>query len=202
MDVPPFLLPLPPGGGRVKFFACVATPGYFSFRRQAKVSRTRENEIMKATATAASKTKTDTRLVDALNLVLADSYSLMALTHLAHWNLEGDGFFELHKAFEAQYTELFEAVDEIAERVRALDAYAIGGLNKLARTAGMDEFSSPMPQKDYVAELIVAHEKVVEDATRTRDLAGEVHDLESQDLMIKRLSSHQKTLWMLKSFLK
>lgn len=157
---------------------------------------------MKATANASAKTKTDTRLTDTLNLVLADSYALMALTHLAHWNVEGPDFFELHKAFQHQYEDLFEAVDEIAERVRALDAYAIGGLNKLARTAGMDEFSSPMPQKDYVAALIVAHEKVVDDATRARELAGEMNDLQSQDLMIKRLTFHQKTIWMLKSVLK
>ena len=88
---------------------------------------------MKATATSTPRTKTDTRLVDALNLVLADSYALMSLTHLAHWNVEGPNFFDLHKAFQEQYEDLFEAVDEIAERVRALDAYAIGGLNKLAR---------------------------------------------------------------------
>jgi starvation-inducible DNA-binding protein len=66
----------------------------------------------------------------------------------------------------------------------------------------MEEFKSPMPQKDYVAALIVAHEKVVDDATRTRDLGGEAGDLQTQDLMIKRLEWHQKTLWMLKSYLK
>lgn len=155
-----------------------------------------------ATTSAGAKTKSDTRLVDALNLVLADSYALMALTHLAHWNIEGPDFFELHKAFQKQYEDLFEAVDEIAERVRALDAYAIGGLTKLAQTAGMDEFKSPMPQKDYVAALIVAHEKVMDDATRTRELSGQMNDLQSQDLMIRRLLFHQKTLWMLKSVLK
>ena len=157
---------------------------------------------MKATANAPAKTKTDTRLVDALNLVLADSYALMGLSHLAHWNVEGPGFFQLHKAFEEHYEDLFKAVDEIAERVRALDGFAIGGLEKLARTAGLDEFTSPMPQKDYVAALIVAHEKVMDDATRARDIAGEINDLQSQDLMIKRLTFHQKTVWMLKSFLK
>ncbi|NWF86173.1 MAG: DNA starvation/stationary phase protection protein [Bryobacteraceae bacterium] len=155
-----------------------------------------------ATTTSAAKARTDTRLVDALNLVLADSYALMALTHLAHWNIEGPDFFELHKAFEQQYRELFEAIDEIAERVRALDAFAVGGLNKLARLAGMEEFSSPMPQKDYVAGLIVAHEKVMDDASRARHLAGEVDDLETQDLMIRRITFHQKTVWMLKSCLK
>jgi starvation-inducible DNA-binding protein len=161
-----------------------------------------KSESMKTATAAATKNKTDTRMVDALNLVLADSYSLMALTHLAHWNIEGPDFFELHKAFEKQYEELFEAVDEIAERIRALDAYAIGGLRKLAQIAGMDEFTPPMPQKDYVAAIIVAHEKVIDDATRARTLSGEMNDLETQDLMIKRLAFHQKTVWMLKSALK
>jgi starvation-inducible DNA-binding protein len=158
-----------------------------------------------STITSVQTAKTvrrDHRLADAVNLVLADSYALMALTHLAHWNVEGTGFFALHKAFEEQYENLFEAVDEIAERVRALDAYAIGGLANLAKTSALEEFSSPMPQKDYVAGLIVAHEKLVEDATRTRDLAGEASDLETQDLMIGRLRWHEKTLWMLKSYLK
>lgn len=151
------------------------------------------------TTTAA---KVDTRLIDSLNLVLADSYQLMALTHLAHWNVEGDQFFGLHKAFEEQYDNLFEAVDEIAERVRALDAYAIGGLSTLAKTAGIEEFKSPLSQKDYVAALIVVHEKVIADLTSTRDLAGQMNDLESQDLAIGRIQWHDKTIWMLKSFLK
>jgi starvation-inducible DNA-binding protein len=158
---------------------------------------------MSSTSTAATAAaKKDTRITDGLNLVLADSYALMALTHLAHWNVEGSDFFPLHKAFQEQYENLFEAVDEIAEQVRALDAYSIGGLNTLAKVAQLNEFKSPMPQKDYVAALIVAHEKVVDDATRTRDQAGENKDLETQDLMIKRLQWHEKTLWMLKSYLK
>ncbi len=153
-------------------------------------------------APATGTTPKDTRVVDGLNLALADSYALMALTHLAHWNVEGTDFFQLHEAFQTQYENLFEGVDEIAERVRALDAYAIGGLSTFARTAQMEEFKSPMPQKDYVAALIVAHEKVVDDVTRTRDAAGLVNDLQTQDLLIKRLEFHEKTLWMLKSYLK
>ena len=157
-------------------------------------------------STTASSTSTahkkDTRVVDGLNLVLADSYALMALTHLAHWNVEGPEFFGLHKAFQEQYENLFEAIDEIAERVRALDAYAIGGLSVFAKTAGMEEFKSPLPQNDYVAALIVAHEKVIDDAARVRNIAGEGNDLETQELMIARITFHEKTIWMLKSALK
>ena len=72
-----------------------------------------------ATSTSNASTKgmkKDTRVADALNLVLADSYALMALTHQAHWNVEGSDFFQLHKAFQEQYENLFEAIDEIAEQ--------------------------------------------------------------------------------------
>lgn len=155
-----------------------------------------------ATSTPAVSTKKNTAVVDGLNLVLADSYALMALTHLAHWNVEGEDFFALHTAFQTQYENLFEAVDEIAEQVRSLDGYAIGGLATLAQAAQMEEFKSPLPQKDYVAALIIAHEKVVDDAVRTRDTAGDSGDLQTEDLMIKRLQWHEKTLWMLKSYLK
>jgi starvation-inducible DNA-binding protein len=154
------------------------------------------------TATTGAAAKKDSRLAESLNLVLADSYALMALTHLAHWNVEGADFFPLHQAFQSQYENLFEAIDEIAERVRALDAYAIGGLNAFAKLSQMEEFKSPIPQKDYVAALIVAHEKVVDDALRARELAGELNELQTQDLMIKRLQWHEKTLWMFKSYLK
>jgi len=140
-------------------------------------------------------------LTDSLNQVLADSYALLSLTHLAHWNVEGPGFFALHAAFQAQYEELFVAIDEIAERIRALDAYAIGGLGTLAQAARMKEFASPLAQDDYVRALIAANEKLVGDAARARDVAGKANDAESQDLMIGRITLHQKTIWMLKSFL-
>jgi len=155
---------------------------------------------MKKTRTPTAKTSS--RLADSLNLVLADSYALMSLTHLAHWNVEGPGFFALHTAFQTQYEELFTAIDEIAERIRALDAYAIGGLGTLAQAAQMTEFASPLSQEDYVRALIAANEKLVADAARARDVAGSVDDAESQDLMIGRITLHQKTIWMLKSFLK
>jgi len=142
------------------------------------------------------------RLADGLNQVLADSYALMALTHLAHWNIEGPGFFALHTAFQTQYEELFLAIDEIAERVRALGAYAIGGLGTLSAKARMTEFTAPLPQEEYVRALIAASEKLVTDAAVARDLAGELNDPETQDLMIGRITLHQKTTWMLKSFLK
>jgi len=146
--------------------------------------------------------KSPDQLGESLNQVLADSYALMALTHSAHWNVEGPGFFALHTAFQTQYEELFTAIDEIAERVRAMGIYAIGGLGTFAQVARMKEFSAPLGQGDYVRALIAANEKLVDDAATARDLAEASGDLETQDLMIGRISLHQKTMWMLRSFLK
>lgn len=150
----------------------------------------------------ASPSRPADTLVTRLNQVLADSYALMSLTHLAHWNVEGPGFFALHTAFQTQYEELFTAIDEIAERIRALDGYAIGGLGRFAEVAGMKEFQAPQSQEEYVRLLVAANEKLLADAAKARDLAGELGDAESQDLMIGRITLHQKTVWMLKSFLK
>lgn len=151
---------------------------------------------------SSTRAQSDSAVVKALNLLLADSYALMANTHYAHWNVEGPGFFALHHAFEEQYEHLFKAIDEIAERVRALDAYAIGGLRNFATEAGLEEFKTPLAAKDYVASLIVAHEKTLNDAVSLRDAAGSANDLETQDLAIDRITWHQKTTWMLKSYLK
>jgi len=138
-----------------------------------------------------------------LKTLLADSYALMGQTHLAHWNVEGPNFFQLHIAFQAQYEELFTAVDDVAERLRALDVLALGGLATLAKASSITEMTTAAaPAKDYVAHLIDCHEIVVNTARAVRDAAGDTRDLETQDLAIGRIRLHQKTLWMLKSFLK
>jgi len=144
----------------------------------------------------------NTALVSKLNLVLADSYALMSLTHLAHWNVEGPGFFALHTAFQTQYEELFTAIDEIAERIRSVGSYAIGGLGTLAETAKIREFNSPLSQEGYVEALVAANEKLIADACLARDAAAAANDPETEDLMIGRITLHQKTVWMLKSYLK
>src|SRR5688572_6013349 len=143
---------------------------------------------MKSAVTAIhAKPRSDSAVVNALNLVLADSYALMANTHYAHWNVEGPGFFALHKAFEEHYEHLFKAIDDIAERVRGLDAYAIGGLRNFAAEANIEEFKHPVAAKDYVASLIVAHEKTLNDLVALRDASGAANDLETQDLAVNRI---------------
>ncbi|MCL4168674.1 UNVERIFIED_CONTAM: hypothetical protein GTU68_066192, partial [Idotea baltica] len=85
----------------------------------------------------------------------------MAQTHICHWNVRGPGFFALHTAFEEQYTELFTAVDEIAERIRALGALAPGGLSSLSRLAGISEIEESASAEAMVTHLLTIHKKLV-----------------------------------------
>lgn len=140
-------------------------------------------------------------VVNALRQVVADSYALLGQTHLCHWNVRGPSFFSLHTAFEVQYTELFTAIDEIAERIRALGALAPGGLQNLARMAGMKEIEEDSSPEDMVKHLVQANEALVKDLMKARDLAGQSGDDQTQDLMIGRIQVHEKTIWMLRSFL-
>lgn len=141
-------------------------------------------------------------VVAALNRVLADSYALMALSHQAHWNVEGPDFFQLHQAFQDHYENLFAAIDDLAERIRALNAFAPGGLRTLAEAAGLEEPNGSLSARDYVTVLAAAHAKTVKDLKSLRDTAGENGDPETEDLAIGRIAWHQKTLWMLTSYLK
>lgn len=154
------------------------------------------------TSPSTQSQQTASPVVQGLNQFLADNYALLANTQFAHWNVEGPGFFALHQAFENQYNELFTAVDDIAERIRALDAYPQGGLTHFARASGIEEFTSPRSAKDYVAGLAEGHEKAIADGSTLRDQAEEAGDLQTQDLLIERLQWHQKTLWMLRAYLK
>lgn len=140
-------------------------------------------------------------LIDALRLIVADTYAVIGQTHLCHWNVRGSSFFSLHNAFEAQYTELFLAVDEIAERIRAKGALAPGGLSNLAKMAGINELPEDSSAQEMVDHLVGANEKLLGDLKSARDCASEAGDSESEDLMIGRIQIHEKTVWMLKSFL-
>ena len=140
-------------------------------------------------------------VVDALRLVVADTYALMGQTHLCHWNVRGPSFFSLHSAFDEQYNELFIAVDEIAERIRAKGSLAPGGLSNLSGMAGIEEIGEDSNARDMVRHLVAGHEKLLSDLKTARNTAADAGDSETEDLMIARIQVHEKTAWMLKSYL-
>lgn len=140
-------------------------------------------------------------LTTALRQVVADTYAVIGQTHLCHWNVRGNSFFSLHQAFEDQYNELFVAVDEIAERIRAKGSLAPGGLSTLATMSGIEEIEEDADAAAMVRHLLAANKKTLDDLRAARDLAAKAGDSESEDLMIGRIRVHEKTVWMLQSFL-
>jgi starvation-inducible DNA-binding protein len=148
-------------------------------------------------------------VADAMQQLLKDTYALYLLTHNYHWNVEGPKFVSLHTLFEQQYTEMFTAIDEIAERIRALDAYALPEhyeeILKVVAT-----LASPVVKvknKDEAADLMIAnlitlHQRVVASAQAAKEIADDKDDEESEDIAIARTQVHQKALWMLKSIIK
>ena len=148
-------------------------------------------------------TQTDTSaVVKGLEILIADSYALMAQTHLAHWNVEGSDFYPLHLLFQTQYEELFTGVDTIAEHLRTLEVYAPGGLDMMSGLSSVGAMRRQETAKDFIAGLVVAHEGLVENAKGTRDAAADCEDKETEDLCIERIRVHEKAIWMLKSSLK
>ncbi|MES2475857.1 MAG: DNA starvation/stationary phase protection protein [Verrucomicrobiota bacterium] len=150
--------------------------------------------------TKASKADSTEKL---LGRLLADTYALLGQTQFAHWNVQGPAFFSLHTFLEAQYEEIFQAADVIAERLRALDVISPGGLKTLAALSSITELPvKAHPAKDLVSHLLKCHEVVVKTAIQVRDHAGESGDAETEDLAIARLRVHEKTMWMFRAFLK
>jgi starvation-inducible DNA-binding protein len=139
--------------------------------------------------------------VKALEELLADSYTLYVKTHSYHWNVTGPMFTTLHTLFETQYTELALAVDEIAERIRALGAVAPGSFSQFMERSKVKEDTGVPKATDMIRNLVADHETVAA-AGRAVVKAGEAAgDDASVDLGVRRIDVHDKAAWMLRSHL-
>ncbi|MDQ8187402.1 DNA starvation/stationary phase protection protein [Pelagicoccus sp. SDUM812002] len=155
---------------------------------------------MKKKTKKQNKGKTDP-VVNGLRQVIADSYALLGQLHHCHWNVTGHGFFSLHNAFEEQYVELFAAIDEIAERVRALGSKAPGGLRRLSDMSEIKEIGEDASAEEMVSHLDKSHRLLIENLKAARDTAADGGDDQTEDLMIARIQVHEKVAWMLSSYL-
>lgn len=141
------------------------------------------------------------KIVEGLSLVLAESYILYLKTHNFHWNVTGPMFQPLHSVFDGQYTELAEAVDEIAERIRALGFPAPGSFSEFQSLSSIEEASGQPNAMEMIKELLDDHETLSRTANKVAATAQEGSDEGTADLMIQRIQEHDKTAWMLRSFL-
>ena len=140
-------------------------------------------------------------IAQGLSRLLADTYTLYLKTHNFHWNVKGPLFNTLHLMFETQYNELALAVDEIAERIRALGHAAPGSYKQFAKLTEIKEETSVPKAEDMIAQLVADQEMVVRTARSIFPLVDEAHDEPSADLLTRRMEIHEKTAWMLRSML-
>ena len=136
-----------------------------------------------------------------LSRLLADSYTLYLKTHNYHWNVTGPQFNTLHQMFEAQYTELATAVDEIAERIRALGIKAPGSYVEFSNLTSIEEGTGKESAEDMIRQLAIGQETVVRTARDAFPAADGANDEPTADLLTQRMHLHEKNAWMLRSML-
>ncbi len=137
-----------------------------------------------------------------LNGLLADTFTLYLTTHNFHWNVTGPMFNTLHTMFMAQYTELWNAVDPIAERIRALGFPAMGSFADFGGISTLpDAPTTPPKAKEMIRILVDGHEAVARTARSLYPLVEEASDEPTADLLTQRLDVHEKAAWMLRSML-
>ena len=134
-----------------------------------------------------------------LGAILDDVYSLMIRTHVYHWNVEGPLFEPLHRLTEAQYTTLFAAVDDIAERVRALDAKPAVKSNGFP--TGVSNLPDRQAAEAMIADLVEHHEAAVRRMREVVAVAEQATDVVTADLLTGLMAQHEKDVWMLRATL-
>lgn len=141
------------------------------------------------------------QIAHGLSGLLADSYTLYLKTHNFHWNVTGPMFQTLHLTFEKHYQELALAVDEIAERIRALGLPAPASYQQFSALTCIKEETSVPAATDMIRQLLEGHEAVTRTARNVLPIADEANDQPTIDLLTRRMESHEKTAWMLRSLL-
>jgi starvation-inducible DNA-binding protein len=141
------------------------------------------------------------KIAEGLGVVLADSYLLFLKTHNYHWNVKGPMFQTLHTLFETQYTELFTAIDLIAERIRSLGHRAPGSFLEFSQISTIEEEKGDVSATKMIQNLVKANEAVAKSARAVFPAAEKASDEATCDLLTQRLQVHEKTGWMLRTLL-
>ncbi len=137
-----------------------------------------------------------------LNRVLSGEYVLYTKTRNFHWNVAGPHFNDLHKFFETQYETLDGIIDEVAERVRALDERALGALSEfLAASSVKDSVKKNLKSEEMLQELLSDHETLIQDLRKYLKVCELEGDMGTNDFLTGVLEEHEKMAWMLRSFL-
>lgn len=160
-----------------------------------------EAEFTQPTINIGIDEKERKQVAKGLSKLLADSYLLYLKTQNYHWNVTGKMFQSLHILFEEQYQDLAQAVDVIAERIRALGEFAPGSFNAFTKVTSIKEETAIPTAEEMIHNLVIGNEAVVTTAREIINLCEEAEDDVTADLMVERMQKHEKNAWMLRSLI-
>ncbi|MFZ4105054.1 Dps family protein [Flavobacterium sp.] len=142
------------------------------------------------------------RIIALLTKTLADEVTLYTKIRKFHWNVSGDSFMELHKLFQAQYNELEENIDEIAERINKLGGKTIGTMTEFLEITSINESPNVYPnQKEMIKELLADHETIVKELRKNIDESNENKDVGTVDFLTGLMQQHETMAWILRRYL-
>ncbi len=141
------------------------------------------------------------KIAEGLSVLLADTYTLYQKTHGYHWNVTGPQFNTLHTMFMTQYTELWNSIDLIAERIRALGFFAPAGYSAFSKITTIEDDTNVPKSDDMIRNLVAGNEAVIRTARNILSPADSGNDQATLDLLTQRINIHEKTAWMLRSLL-
>lgn len=136
---------------------------------------------------------------DKLGVVLADMYQLLIKTQGVHWNVAGPAFYSIHKLTEEHYITLFDAIDETAERIRALGRKAPASYTQYGKLSAIKDRDEPQTAGKMIEMLVADHETVARSLRGTLEQAEELRDHVTSDMLVARLAWHEKAIWMLRA---
>ena len=140
-------------------------------------------------------------VINHLNIVLLETYALYLKTQNYHWNVTGPNFYSLHNMFEEQYKELAEAIDDIAERIRALGEKVEASFLHFDKNKSIKDGNSANSSESMLKDLVQSQKVVIEKLVELSNVASQYGDKTSEDMAIQRLHAHEKQKWMLSSSL-
>jgi len=146
--------------------------------------------------------KNSRTIAEILNKLLANEHIIYTKTRNYHWNYEGDNFMEMHKFYEAQYEELAEMIDEIAERIRMIGHHAEGRLKDFLKLTDLEEEDYTVDQNEQVRNLVDDHQTITRIMRKNIDSIEKLKDQGTTDLLTKIMEQHEKMAWMLRSYLR
>ncbi len=133
--------------------------------------------------------------------VLADTYTLYLKTQNYHWNVKGPRFQQLHAMFEDHYIEMAKAIDEVAERIRALGHRPPGTFKEFLKLTSISEETGDIQPNEMIKNLVEGHEAISRKSREVVQMVNQYNDEATADLLVSRMKNHEKTAWMLRSFL-